>query len=189
MIDKARTDRSVEMELSSRAAWRLLTRRRRWYILFIEIVLILVVALAGHLTGRELARLNLIARDETIQQLRSERQELAAEGDQRAARISALQTRLNKVQAALEAIAPSENTYNISPNQSLIVAGGRLTIGLIGSPTNQRVTMNINSKQHLAAAGDVITVAFDATTACQVAVQSFDMFKAVFNATCSAKTR
>ena len=189
MIDKARTDHSGETVLSSRAAWRLLTRRRRAYILFIEIVVILVAAVAGHLTGRELARRNLIARDETIQQLRSERLELSAELNARSARISALQTRLNNVQAAFDAIVPSENTYNINPNQSLIVADGRLTIGLIGSPSNQRVAMNINGKQHLVAAGDVIAVPFDATTTCQISVQSFDMFKAVFTATCSAKTR
>ena len=42
--------------LSSRAAWRMLTRRRRTYILLIETVLILLVALIGHMTGREMGR-------------------------------------------------------------------------------------------------------------------------------------
>jgi hypothetical protein len=186
VTDKARTERSVQTELSSRAAWRLLTRRRRAYILFIETMLILVVALAGHMTGRELGRRHLMARDETIQQLREERQEISAELTKRNDRIRDLQTRLNTVQAALDAIVPSENTYNINPNQSLILAG-RLNVGLIGSPTNQSVTLNINGKEQVVASGDVITVPVDGKTSCQITVQSFDMFKAVLNASCAAK--
>ena len=97
-----------------------------------------------------------------------------------------LQDKLTSVQAALQAIMPSENTYNISPNQSMIVAGGHLTIGLIGSPTNESVNININGKQQLAATGDVIHIALDPSTTCQVGVQSFDMFKAVLTASCAA---
>ena len=71
------------------------------------------------------------------------------------------------------------------PNQSLVVAGGRVTVGLMGSPTIQGVNVNINGKRQLAAAGDVITVNIDETRNCQVTVQSFDMFKAVLHATCA----
>ena len=81
---------------------------------------------------------------------------------------------------------PSANTYNISPNQSLIVADGHLTIGLIGSPGNESVTLAINGKQQTVSAGQVITVAPDPSTNCQVQVQSFDMFKAVLTASCAA---
>jgi hypothetical protein len=51
-------------------------------------------------------------------------------------------------------MVPSQNTYSFSPNQSMILADGRLTVGLIGPPTNERVNLNINGKQHSAAAGD-----------------------------------
>jgi hypothetical protein len=81
---------------------------------------------------------------------------------------------------------PSENTYGVSPNQSLIVADGHLTVGLIGAPANQSVNININGKQRPAAAGDVIDVAPDPSTSCQVRLQSFDMFKAIITATCTA---
>jgi hypothetical protein len=80
---------------------------------------------------------------------------------------------------------PSENTYNISPNQSIIVADGHLTVGLIGAPTNEGVNININGKQHSAAAGNVIDVALDPSMTCQVGVQSFDAFKAVLTASCA----
>ena len=97
-----------------------------------------------------------------------------------------LQTKLDGVQAALEAIMPSENTYNMTPNRSMIVAGGHLTIGLVGPPTNEGVNININGQQHLAAVGDTINVAVDPTTTCQVRVKSFDMFKAVLIASCGS---
>ncbi len=96
-----------------------------------------------------------------------------------------MQAKLDGVQATLNAIMPAANTYNISPNQSLVVADGRLTVGLVGSPGNESVTLDINGKQQTASAGQVISVAPDAATDCQVQVQSFDMFKAVLTASCA----
>jgi hypothetical protein len=178
-------DSAADSDLSSRAAWRLLTRRRRTYILLIETVLILAVALIGHITGRELARRHIAQRDLVIQQLREERQEVSAELNRRNDRILTLQTRLNHVQSALDEIVPSENIYVIRPNQSLVVAGGRVIVGLIGSPTNEGVNVNVNGQQRLSAAGDVVTVNFEENRTCTVTVQPFDMFKAYLHATCS----
>lgn len=173
--------------LSSRAAWRLLTRRRRWFILLTETVLILAVALVGHLTGREMARRHLLQRDQTIQQLREERQEVSAELNRRGDRVNALQIQLNDVQARLDEIVPSENIYVIRPNQTLIVANGRVVVGLVGSPANESITVNINGQPRMSAAGDVIKVAVDEATSCQITIQSFDMFKAVLHAACTTK--
>jgi hypothetical protein len=58
----------------------------------------------------------------------------------------------------------------------------------MGSPANQNVTLNVSGKQHVAVAGDVITVPLEESTTCQVVVQSFDPFKAIIQATCSGKT-
>jgi len=187
--DTTRTGRAGEADLSSRAAWRLLTRRRRVYILLIETLLILGVALIGHITGRELARRQLLQREETIQQLREERQQVSAELSRRADRILTLQTRLNHVQSVLDEIVPSENIYVMRPNQSLVVAGGRVTVGLVGSPTIKGVNINVSGKLQLANAGDVIRVDLDETRSCQVTVQSFDMFKVVLHATCATDTK
>jgi hypothetical protein len=187
VVDKTRADRSAQTGLSSRAAWRLLTRRRRAWILFIETLLILAVAVIGHLTGRELGRRNLEKREEIVLELREELQKRGGELGRRNDQISALQVKLNAVQAALDAIVPSENTFNIIPNQALLVGGGRVTVGLVGQPGNQTVILNINGKERPAAAGDVIVVPLDDKSTCHIAIQSFDMFKATFNATCSAK--
>lgn len=187
--DHTRTAPAVEADLSSRAAWRLLTRRRRVYILLIETLLILGVALVGHITGRELARRQLAQRDLTIQQLREERQQVSAELNQRAERILTLQTRLNHVQGVLDEIVPSDNIYVMRPNQSLVVAGGRVTVGLIGSPSIRGVNINVNGKQHLVNAGDVIAVNFDEARTCHVTVQSYDMFKVILHATCASELK
>ena len=120
-----------------------------------------------------------------VVQFRSESQRLKSVITDQSAQLVALQAKLTNVQAALHAIMPSENAYNISPNQSLIVAGGQLTIGLIGSPTNESINININGKQRSAATGDVIHIVLNSATACQVGVQSFDMFKAVLTASCA----
>jgi hypothetical protein len=180
------TDRTVKTGLNSGAAWRLLARRRRTYVILM--VLIVIAGLIGHIIGRELGRRNLLARDETIQQLRNERLELNAELGKRDDRLSELQTKLNQVQATLDELMPSENIYVFRPNQSLALADGRVTVGLMGSPANQNVTLNVSGQQHVAVAGDVIKVPLEESTTCQVVVQSFDPFKAIIQATCSGKT-
>jgi hypothetical protein len=100
-----------------------------------------------------------------------------------------LQTRLNHVQGVLDEIVPSEDIYVMRPNQSLVVAGGRVTVGLVGSPTIQGVNINVNGKQQLVNAGDIVRVNLDETRTCQVTVQSFDMFKVVLHATCATDTK
>jgi hypothetical protein len=140
----------------------------------------------GYLFGRDLANRPLANATQLIRQLQPENQRLKTQIAALNSTIASLQARLNGIQAALDAVLPAENTYRISPNQSVIVADGRLTIGLIGSPTNQNVAININGKRHTAASGDVFDIASDPSTTCQVRVQSFDMFKATVTASCTA---
>ena len=162
-----------------------MTRGGRLRLAFVAAILILGVAIGGHIYGRLVAARDVLERDATIQQLQSEIQKLELELYGQNGKLVALQSKFTTVQATLEAIRPAENTYNIDPNQAMIVAGGRLTIGLIGSPTNEGINININGKPHPAAAGDVIHVALDPSTNCQVGVQYFDMFKAVLTAWCA----
>jgi hypothetical protein len=121
-----------------------------------------------------------------VLQSRSQVRELNARLANQTSQLVALQAKLEMVQAALDAITPSQNTYNFGPNQSMILAEGRLTVGLVGPPTNERVNVNINGKQHSAGAGDVIHFALDPSTACRVQVQRFDMFLATLTASCAA---
>lgn len=99
----------------------------------------------------------------------------------------AMESGIAKLQATLDELVPSENTYNIKANQSLIVGGGRLTVGLVGPPANDSVTLNVNGKRQPLGTGDVLNVAVDGQTNCQVRLQSFDMFKAVVTANCGRR--
>lgn len=159
------------------------TRKRR---IGTSIVLMLIGAIGGfayrgYADSRDMADSNNL-----YLQSRIEVRDLKTQIADQKEKFATLQTKLEGVQAALEAITPSENTYNFMPNRSMIVGGGRLTIGLIGPPTNEGVNININGQQHSAAVGDTISVAIDPATACQVRVKSFDMFKAVLIASCGA---
>ena len=103
--------------------------------------------------------------------------------------LTATKAKLAQVEARLNTIMPSENVYNMTPNETRVVADGRLTVGLIGAPGNESITLNINGKQQTAIAGQPISIGLDASTNCNVVVQSFDMFSAVLTASCAAKPR
>jgi hypothetical protein len=149
-------------------------------------VLLLVGAIAGFWVGLEGSFHDMEEVRALNQQLQSESQRLKGQITEESADLAAQQARLTRIQSVLESIMPSENTYSVNPNQSMIVAEGHLTIGLIGSPATDAVDLNINGKQQSATAGDVITITPDPSTTCQVAVQSFDMFKAILTASCAA---
>jgi hypothetical protein len=158
-------------------------------LIVVGVLLVAGVGIVGHIYGRSLARGDTQERDEAIIQLRADVQKLDAQLNDDNGKLAALQAKLNSVQARLDTIMPSQNTYNIHPNQSLIAADGRLTIGLVGPPTNDGITININGKQQSLAAGDVVRVTPDPSTDCRVQIQSFDMFKAILTASCAAKAQ
>jgi hypothetical protein len=177
-----RTDAGPSVRNMPRRRW-LVSGEGRYLVAAAIIGVILGSLVGGHLYGRYLSSRETRGRDNAIEELRVQNQKLKTQGDDLSAQITQLQTKLANALAAVEAIVPSKNTYNFDPNQTRIVADGHLTIGLIGSPGNDNVTLNINSKQQTAAAGQVINVAPD----CQVGVQSFDMFKAVLTASCASQ--
>jgi hypothetical protein len=56
---------------------------------------------------------------------------------------------------------------------------------MVGAPSNESVTLDINGKQQSVDAGQIVDVAPDSSTQCQVQVRSFDMFKAMLLASCT----
>ena len=150
-----------------------------------SVLLMLGGLAAGYLYGRELASRPLADAEQLIRQLEPEIKQLQKLVADHNARITSLQAKLKSTQTALDAMSPAENAYTIDPNQALVVADGRLTIGLIGSPTIRSVSININGIQHTAVSGDVFDIALDPSTTCHVGIQSFDMFKVVVTASCT----
>ena len=151
----------------------------------VAILLILVAGLAGYALGLNIEHRDLAASKQLVQQLQNEGQNLKKQINNQGLALTALQAKFAGMQNAMNEMKPEKNAYSIKPNESLVVGDGRLTVGLIGSPANNSVDINVNGKRQSAAPGDVIKVAVGQAT-CEVTVQSFDPFKAVFTATCSA---
>jgi TolA-binding protein len=113
-----------------------------------------------------------------------------------AEQIEDLKTRLNEAQEKLDAITNPNGNIDIAANESRYFASGALIIGLIGTPRQENVELNISgngsgsakNKQQSAVAGDVIDFAPDGSMACRIKVISFDILKASVkvNAACTA---
>jgi len=181
VIDRTKTDRSVPA--SSR--WRLFRAEYRLAMASAFVIMLLGILIGGHLYGRYLAALDLTGRENAIEQLRAESQKQKRDIDAKSAQLSALETKLQSTQAALDSIMPSANTYTINPNQTLIVGDGHLAVGLVGTPGNDSIQLNVNGKPQSISAGQTINVAPDPATQCQLSVQSFDVFKALLVAKCA----
>jgi cell division protein FtsB len=166
--------------------WRFFGAEHRVTAILVAIVVIVIIIIGGHLYGRYLSSIDLADREAQLEQLRAESQKQKRNIDSKSQQLTAMQDKLNKTQAALDAIMPSAHTYNINPNQTLILADGHLMVGLIGPPGNDSVLLSINGKPQTVAAGQTLNIAPDPATQCQVNVQSFDVFRAVVVATCAA---
>ena len=164
--------------------WRLFRAEYRLAMAIAFIIMLFGIVIGGHLYGRYLAALDLTGRENTIEQLRAESQKQKRNTDAKSAQLTALETKLESTQAALDTIMPSANTYTINPNQTLIVGDGHLTVGLVGTPGNDSIQLNVNGKSQSISAGQTINVAPDPATECQLSVQSFDVFKAMLVAKC-----
>jgi hypothetical protein len=166
-----------------------MTSRGRVFLAVVTVLLIAAVAIFGRYYGQHLAYTAMQDRDSAIRQLELERQQLEIEKSGQATRMQTMHAEWDRLQAQLDAITPSRDRYNINANQSLQVANGHLTIGLVGAPSTDGIEININGKRQFAAVGDVIHVTPNPSTACDVKIQSIDMFKAQFTASCTeAKT-
>lgn len=156
--------------------------RVRWLGVF---ALFLVTAITVYIFSRGSYERRIVVFVDFVAQLQNENRKLAADNTKLGATIVDLQGQVDKVKAELHAIMPSEGTYNIRPNQSIVIAAGQLAIGLVGSPANQTININVNGEQRAVAAGDVIQTTLKPSTTCKVSVQSFDMFRAVVTANCA----
>jgi cell division protein FtsB len=165
---------------------RLFGPENRLTTIVVIIIIIVGIIIGGHLYGRYLSALDVAERVAQLEQLRAESQKQKRDIDSKSQQLTSLQDKLNKTQGALDAIMPSAHTYNIEPNQTLIVGDGHLIVGLVGAPGNESVQLSINGKQQTVAAGQTLNIAPDPATQCKINVQSFDVFRVVVVATCAA---
>ena len=122
-----------------------------------------------------------------IRKLTADKDRLTAEKIALEKQTFELRGQLDKVNKKLEAIMPSPNLYKIKPNESQTVPIGRLTVGLVGTPGNQSIELNVNDKKYRAQAGDITDIAMT----CRVEVVSFSVIDAnvIVNASCTETKR
>jgi hypothetical protein len=149
------------------------------------VIMFLGILIGGHLYGRYLASFYSPSIDNTIEELRNSVLKENRKKDSLSLELTRMEAKLESVQAALDSIMPSPNTYTIYPNQTRIVGDGHLMVGMVGAPGNDAIMLNVNGKQQPLAAGQTINVAPNPATQCQLSVQSFDLFKATLVAACS----
>ena len=73
-------------------------------------------------------------------------------------------------------------TLVLNGNETTLVSTGHVTVGLVGPPTNDKVSINVNGTPHTVGAGDTIDVG---ASACRIEVKSFDMFKVTLLTSCT----
>jgi hypothetical protein len=161
---------------------------REGRLLFLGVVAILLIGggIGTFIFFRHLAYGDLVAARQLIAQVQDDDEAQRKLVNEQNIKMNTLETELANTKADLEAVRPEKDKYDIPPNESRIIADGKLTVGLVGSPAIDSLTLSINGKPQSAVAGQVIDVAPDPSTNCQVKVQSFSMVKATVNAACAA---
>jgi hypothetical protein len=155
---------------------------------FATIALVIAVGLGSFLFGMYISSRDLADTRALVQQLQGDAQKSKQGMIAATAALAALQVKTDKIAADLEAIRPAKDTYDFLPNQSLVLADGLLSIGLVGSPGNNGIVLNVNGARKPLSSGDVVQLDVDAKTSCRITVQSFDLFKAVVHAACDKQS-
>ena len=153
------------------------------------LLIILAVAIGGYALGLNIARQDIAAGKQLIQQLQTESQKLQKQvhGTKRQQHRAAVQAD-DDVKPRCMRWSRRRTPIILKPNQSIIVADGHLVLGLVGTPDNDQHQHQHQWQTASAAPGDIINVAPDASTACQVMVQSFRHVRGGVTATCSGGT-
>jgi hypothetical protein len=168
----------TDTQVTDRPVWRSLLRP------LVAIVFFTIGASVGYYTGYWVVPPSA---QNIIKELRADRDKLTTQRFALQKENFDLKEQRDKLNKKLEAIVPSANEYNIKPNESQIFPLGHFTVGLVGTPGNQVIGLNINGETHQAQAGDI----FDVAMTCRVQVVSFSVIdaNATVNASCTETKR
>jgi hypothetical protein len=160
------------------------SNRYKRFFLSLRGILYLVIALVAYTIGWQ-AGVRETTNDFKVanSNLQKENQQLTNDKSSQATQMTGLQDQLKTMQGRMDTVMGQLGTFDLNPNESVVIAGGRLTVGLVGSPANDRATINVNRKQQSMATGDVIDVQL--STTCRVGLKSFEMLRAVVTTTCA----
>jgi hypothetical protein len=160
--------------------------RRDWLRSLGFLVFFLVIAIAGFTVGRRAASNEVDAVKDSAAKLREQINILDKKNKEQATSIADLEAKLKIAEDQLGEIYRTARTLEIGANESKLISINQLTIGLVGTPRNESVELNINGKQQSAAAGDVISVEY--ATNCRLQVGSLNVLKSsvVINRSCES---
>jgi hypothetical protein len=168
-------------------AWTALLRQNDLGTIVACLAVILAVGFVSFILGVNTGDREVAGFKGAMLRLQDDNQKLTADNQRLQAKLVDLQAKLAKAQAALNSIMPSADTYQIGQNNSVKLADGRLTIGLVGTPGNNSIDLNVNGKQYSGFAGTVINIPVDPSTNCRLEILSFDVLSSqvTVNATCT----
>jgi hypothetical protein len=76
-------------------------------------------------------------------------------------------------------------TIELNANDMTSVSTGHFTVGLIGPPKNEKVSINVNGTPHTVPVGETIPVGDSPVSTCRVEVKSFNMFQVTLLTSCT----
>lgn len=157
--------------------------------LLLSVVVLILGAFGGFAYRGHVNNVDIRDSTQRVSGFQSENAKLKAQVFELNTKLEQALAQIESIRSTMESIVPSKNSYVVGVNKSMVVAGGRLIIGLIGSPTSKNLRINVNGKEHVATAGDIIQADPNPSTKCKVTIQYFDMFKAFVIASCEETKR
>ena len=137
-----------------------------------SIILLGVVAICAFGAGLAIKTYDFNRAAQEIDRINKDNQNLRAELQRETKEKKDLKDRLKATDSRLKDAFNAYRTIVLDDNDMASVSTGHFAVGLVGPPTNERVTINVDGTQHTVAAGDTIPVG-----ACRVEVKKFDPFK------------
>jgi hypothetical protein len=161
------------------------TTQRRWLPITGRTVLILAVVIGSYTLGRHWRAQDIADYNSKIMTLQKDNDSLTKTSSDQRRQIDSLTSQLKSAQVQLDEIFRPTRKLEIKANESKRISVDQLIIGLIGTPRNENVDMNVNGRKYTAAAGNVTNVQL--STNCRIEVMSFDVLtsSAVINTTCT----
>jgi hypothetical protein len=177
------TDRSTETGFQPS---RFRVTQRHWTVVAGRIIVIVVLVIGSYSLGRHWRSREITDYSNKNMALQKDNQRLTKTNSEQAQQIKILRAQLEHVSTQLNEIFLPTRKLEIKANESKRLSAEQLIIGLIGTPGNESIDLNVNGKKYSVSAGSVTTLQL--STNCRIEIQSIDVLgsSAVVNTTCTA---
>lgn len=146
-----------------------------------SVIILAIVAICAFSAGVASRTPVINDRQQQISQLQKDNQNLRDVTQSEKDKTKALAEKLAVTDTQLKDAFNAYRTIVLNGNDMASVSTGNFTVGLVGPPTNEKVSINVNGTQHTVAAGDTIDVG---VSNCRVEVKKFDMFQVTLLTSC-----